>query len=233
VLKVPTKISIIIPTYNEASRIQATLKTCLPTAGIETIVVDGGSDDGTAEIAAALGTKVFSSQKGRGRQMNLAAQRASGEILLFLHADTHLPEGFAHKVAVALENPDIAGGAFRLRIDGNALSFRLIELGVLLRSRILKAPYGDQALFVRSETFERLNGFKEMPILEDLDLVRRLRKMGRLTILDACVVTSARRWNEVGRLRTTLINQIVVFAYLVGRSPEHIAAFYRGERSLP
>jgi rSAM/selenodomain-associated transferase 2 len=199
----------------------------------ETIVVDGGSEDETGKLAAALGAQVFSSPRGRSKQMNLAASKASGEILLFLHADTHLPENFQEHVVSALRCSKVAGGAFQLVIRGSSISLRLIELGVNIRSRLLKIPYGDQAIFLRTETFKRLNGFKEMQIMEDLDLVRRLGKVGRIAIVNASVVTSARRWNQVGILKTTLINQIAVASYFAGVSPARIACFYRRNRPLP
>lgn len=226
-------ISIIIPTYNEASLIQATLQKCLNVPGTETIVADGGSDDGTGHLATESGAQVVSSSRGKGRQMNLAALKSRGDILLFLHADTHLPKGFPQPIVSALKDPAVSGGAFRLRIRGDNLALRLVERGANFRARVLELPYGDQAIFMRRKTFHKINGFRELPIMEDLDLVWRLRKLGSIVILSEPVLTSARRWKRLGCLKTTLINQIAVAAYLAGLSPERIAAFYKRGRLLP
>ena len=233
---VSKKISILIPTYNEAARLRRTLSRCIGVSETETIVVDGGSDDGTCDLASELGVRVFSSTRGRGLQMNLGACKASGDILLFLHADTLLPEDFREQVLTSLQDPKVAAGAFQLRIRGRTRSLRLIELGVKFRSQLFQLPYGDQAIFMRTSTFKDLKGYKEIEIMEDLDLVRRVGKLGRIKIVDASVVTSARRWNRVGILQTTLINQIAVAAYLAGVSPARISAWYRRgqtQRSSP
>jgi len=163
--------------------------------------------------------------------MNLAASRARGGIFLFLHADTLLPENFRQHILDALKSGDVAAGAFQLRIGGNSASFRLVEFGANVRSRVLHKPYGDQAIFLRRETFQQLNGYREIQIMEDLDLVRRLNKIGKIEIVDAHVVTSARRWDRIGVLRTTLINQLAVTAYLAGISPQRIARFYQRDLS--
>ena len=223
----------LIPTYNEALTIGETLRRCVDVPGAETIVVDGGSEDETEKLAADLGAQVYSSPRGRALQMNQAASKAIGEILLFLHADTHLPRKFEEEVESALSCPEVAGGAFRLRIRGDSRSLRLIELGVQIRSRHLGFPYGDQAIFLRARTFQELEGFKEMPIMEDLDLILRLRRMGKIVILRAAVETSPRRWSQLGVLKTTLINQVALAAYLSGISPDRIARFYRREHLLP
>jgi rSAM/selenodomain-associated transferase 2 len=226
-----TKISILIPTYNEAKIIRETLGCCVGIAETETIVVDGGSVDGTAQIASEMGAQVFSTTRARSRQMNLGASKAKGRFLLFLHADTHLPENFKEHILNTLRDPEIAAGAFQLRIKGNARFLRLIERGAKIRSRLFHVPYGDQAIFLRASTFERLQGFKEIEIMEDLDLVRRLGKLGRIVVVNAPVVTSARRWNQVGIFKTTLINQIAVAAYCLGVSRSRISAFYRKDHS--
>jgi len=228
---VSKKISILIPTYNEAARLRRTLSRCIGVAETETIVVDGGSVDGTGEIASELGIQVLSSPRGRSLQMNLGAQNAGGDILLFLHADTQLPEDFKEHVLRAMRNPRVKAGAFQLRINGESKSLRLIELGVKIRSQLLQMPYGDQAMFLRKSTFKALNGFKEIEIMEDLELTRRLRKLGKIEIVNAAVVTSSRRWAQVGILKTTLINQIAVAAYMAGVSPTRIASLYQQDPS--
>ncbi len=226
-------ISILIPTYNEAARIEGTLRRCTGVPETETIVVDGGSEDQTRELAASLGVQVLLSPRGRSLQMNLGASKANGEILLFLHADTHLPKNFQNHVVSAFRHPDVVGGAFQLRIGAKSRWLRLVEAGANTRSRLLKLPYGDQAIFLKAEAFRKINGFKEMEIMEDLDLVRRLGRLGRIVIVSACVVTSARRWRQVGILKTTLINQLAIIAYFAGIAPTRIADFYRGRRLIP
>jgi len=228
---VSTKISILIPAYNEAVEIRRTLRRCVGAPETETIVADGGSDDGTQLVAAEFGAQVLSSSRGRSLQMNLAASRARGDVFLFLHADTLLPGDFHQHILDALRSRNVVAGAFQLRIGGNSTSFRLVEFGVALRSRLLHKPYGDQAIFLRRETFQRLNGYREIQIMEDLDLVRRLNKIGKVVIVDAHVVTSARRWRQIGLLKTTMINQVAVAAYFAGVSPERIARFYQRDLS--
>jgi len=230
---VSTKISILIPTYNEAARIQDTLRHCAEVAEAEIIVVDGGSTDGTRKLARESGVQVLVSSRGRGRQLNLAASQARGDILLFLHADTYLPPDFPAHVVSALKNPHAVGGAFRLKIRGDSISLRLIELGVNIRSQIFRRPYGDQAIFLKAEVFKQLNGFREIPIMEDLDLVRRLSKIGRIVVVAAYATTSARRWNQLGPFKTTLINQVAIVAYSLGIPPARIASFYHRKRFLP
>ncbi|NJL36421.1 MAG: glycosyltransferase family 2 protein [Leptolyngbyaceae cyanobacterium SM1_4_3] len=223
------KISIIIPVLNEANVIQQILNQ-LRNAAVEIIVVDGGSQDQTVEIVKSLGDRVIHSRPGRAYQMNAGAKAATGEILLFLHADTRLPTGFADLICQTLAQPKTIAGAFALEIDGPQPGLRLVEWGVNVRSRYFQMPYGDQALFLRAETFARFGGFPELPFMEDFELVRRLRRKGKVAIAPASVLTSARRWKKLGVLRTTLLNQVIIAAYLIGVSPEKIVKWYRGDR---
>ncbi|MBW4676243.1 MAG: TIGR04283 family arsenosugar biosynthesis glycosyltransferase [Desmonostoc geniculatum HA4340-LM1] len=227
---VASKISIIIPTFNEEKNIKEAIATTQISTNIEVIVVDGGSSDDTAAIAQSLGVKVISSSPGRAIQMNTGAVAASGDILLFLHADTHLPAGFDEIICTALQQPGTVAGAFNLRIDSSLLSLRWVELGVKWRSHFCQMPYGDQAIFLTKAVFQQIGGFPELPIMEDFELVRRLKAIGRITIISAPVVTSARRWLQKGVLKTTLLNQIVIIAYLLGVSPERIRGWYRREK---
>ncbi|OUL34834.1 TIGR04283 family arsenosugar biosynthesis glycosyltransferase [Nostoc sp. 106C] len=223
-------ISIIIPTLNEAANIKDTLATTQPSINIEVIVVDGGSQDDTVARAQSLGVKVILSSPGRAVQMNAGAVAASGEILLFLHADTRLPPGFDAMIRTALQEPKTVAGAFNLRIDASGWGIRLVEWGVNRRSHFLQMPYGDQAIFITKEVFQQIGGFPELPIMEDFELIRRLKSNGRIAIIAQPVVTSARRWLRKGILQTTLINQIVIVAYLLGVSPERIRSWYRQEK---
>ncbi len=240
-MQLTAKISIIIPALNEAATIGSILADLQPLTNIEIILVDGGSIDHTIKIAQEYGVKVLSSPPGRARQMNLGAKVATGEILLFLHADTVLPDGFAGMVRSVLgglgdgecgsvgdklENLPIAG-AFTLQIDDPLPSLRWIEWLVAWRSRWRQMPYGDQAIFLTAETFRQVGGFVDMPIMEDFELIRRLQCRGRIAILPAPVLTSARRWVQRGVWQTTLINQVIVIGYSIGISPARLVTWYR------
>ncbi len=227
------EISVIIPVLNEAKVIGAALRQVPRTKGVEVIVVDGGSRDSTANIAEANGARLIHTAAGRARQMNAGAAIARGEILLFLHADTQLPPDFARLVCETLSCPGVVAGAFRLRINSPRPSLRAIEALANFRSNLMQAPYGDQALFLRADCFRAAGGFPEMPIMEDFEFMRRLRSRGRISIAPATALTSGRRWERLGVLRTTLVNQAIILAYLLGVAPERLARWYRGaaERS--
>lgn len=201
---------------------------------MEVIVVDGGSHDDTVQIAQSSGVKVLSAPTGRACQMNVGAKAATASVLLFLHADTLLPERFDTMVRTALcTTRDLAcqkapvAGAFQLQINASLPGLRLIESGVNWRSRWLQMPYGDQAIFLKSKVFHDIGGFPELPIMEDFELMRRLRRLGRIVIIPVPVLTSGRRWLRQGVFRTTLLNQFVIIAYLLGVPPVRIAHWYR------
>lgn len=219
----PGRVSVIVPALNEAERIGEALARAREGENVETVVVDGGSADDTAETAAEAGARVFHGPRGRARQMNLGAAVAGGEFYCFLHADTRLPEGFARHVRDTLAPRSVAGGAFAFRLDHDSPALRVVEWVVNRRSRRFQMPYGDQALFIRESTFHELRGFPEAPIMEDYAFVRRLRRRGRIAIAPAAVVTSARRWRRRGVLRTTLLNQAIIIAYHLGVPPRVLA----------
>ncbi len=223
------QISIIIPTLNEAATIAETLGHLKGPDQLEVIVVDGGSQDDTVRLAAARGAKVIQTQPGKACQMNAGAAAASGEVLVFVHADTRMPHNFSRQILAALDQTGVVAGAFRLHIDSGAARIRLIEKVANWRSHCLKMPYGDQALFMKKALFQKVGGFAEVPIMEDFMLVRRLKRMGRIIILPEPVFTSARRWIHLGVLRTWLINQLIVIAYYLGISPERLSRWYRRE----
>lgn len=223
-------ISVIIPTLNEELTLEKIITSVGDSKEVEIIVSDGGSDDGTLVIAERLSHKTLSSPLGRGAQMNQGAAAASGDILLFLHADTMLPIGWEDYIEEALRDEEVAGGAFSFSLPNRSTPFAFISLMVNLRSRLLKLPYGDQALFVRRGIFERLGGFREIPIMEDVELVKGMRRLGRLEILDQSVITSSRRWEKEGRARTTVRNLSLLFLYRLGVSPERLYRFYRAVR---
>ena len=219
------KISVIIPVVNEAEAIAKTI-TQAQAANTEIIVVDGGSSDATVAIAQS-GVQVISSPLGRAKQMNAGAAVATGEILLFLHGDTLLPADFAQQVRQTLVLPQFIAGAFELQIDSKLPSLRLVERCVQWRSRYLQMPYGDQAIFLRAKVFRQMGGFTELPIMEDFELMQRLRCRGAIALVPRPVLTSARRWEKLGVWRTTLINQLIILGYYWGVSCDRLARWYR------
>jgi hypothetical protein len=223
------RISVIVPAINEAQSIAQAMRSACAAPDVEVIVVDGGSHDETPKIARAMGARVVSAPAGRARQMNVGAASARGSVLLFLHADTSLPVGFQAHVYDILAQPSASAGAFHLRIAAPGRSFRWIERFVQFRSTVLQFPYGDQAIFVRAETFRQVGGFPDWPIMEDYELVRRLRRIGRIAIVPMPVTTSARRWLANGVWRTTLANQACIVARYLGVSLERLAG-WRGRR---
>lgn len=223
------KLSIIIPALNEAATIERTLSHLEGVDNLEVIVVDGGSADETAALAVSQGARVIQVCPGKAIQMNSGAAAATGEVLVFLHADTLLPVDFNHQIVSALNQKDVVAGAFRLAIDSSAAGIHFIERMADLRSRYLQLPYGDQALFMKKSIFEAIGGFADLPIMEDFILVRRLKRKGQIVILPDAVITSPRRWLHFGILKTWLINQMIIFAFYLGISPERLARWYRRE----
>jgi rSAM/selenodomain-associated transferase 2 len=220
-------LSVIIPVLNEAETIAHTLQHLQATT-VEIILVDGGSTDNTVEIAQARGVKVIlSPEPGRAMQMNTGAKYATGNILLFLHADTQLPKNYLQQVEETLEKPKTIAGAFQLKINSPNPLLRVIEKGVNARSRFLQMPYGDQGIFLKKETFEHMGGFPNLPLMEDFQLMQNLRKQGKIRLASAKVLTSARRWEKLGVIRTTLINQMVIIGYFLGVSPTRLKQWYQ------
>jgi rSAM/selenodomain-associated transferase 2/rSAM/selenodomain-associated transferase 1 len=217
-------LSIVIPTLNEAALIGRTIRAALQ-PGVEIIVADGGSTDGTREIATSSGALVIEAPPGRGSQLNAGAARARGSVLLFLHADTHLPPDYLDVVYRAMADPRVALGAFRLRIDRPGILMRLTETGVGLRCALFRMTYGDQALFLRAELFRRLGGFAPMPLTEDVELLHRARAIGSVWIVPEAVVTSGRRWDAAGVFRMTFINLFCLASFCVGISPARLATW--------
>jgi len=222
-------ISIIIPALNESATICRTLSPLKGVDNLEVIVVDGGSRDNTAELAGSYGAKVIQTAPCKAIQMNAGALAARGDILVFLHADTLLPADFHHQIVSALNQNGVAAGAFRLAIDSTHAGIRFIEAVTYFRSRYLRLPYGDQALFMRKALFEEIGGFSEMPIMEDFILIRRLKRRGKIVIVHEPVKTSPRRWLHLGIFKTWLINQLIVMAYYLGISPDRLGRWYRRE----
>jgi rSAM/selenodomain-associated transferase 2 len=220
-------LSIIIPTLNEAAVLAQTLAAIGLDPTIEVLVVDGGSQDDTCAIAQTWGANLLHSAPGRARQMNLGAQMAQHDMLLFLHGDTLLPPGYYGLIALAIAQPRTIAGAFDLAIAAPDVSLRLVEWGVRLRSRLLQLPYGDQGIFLRRETFVAIGGYPDLAIMEDYQLIQSLKQRGQIAIIPTPVKTHARRWQKLGILRTTVLNQIMILGYHLGISPEKLRTWYR------
>jgi rSAM/selenodomain-associated transferase 2 len=248
------KISVIIPTLNEAANLLQTLG-CVhqaevmsasgvltskqltpshtPRSTLEVIVADGGSQDQTIAIAETAGAIVVQSPPSRVNQLNTGAQKATGEIFLFLHADTQLPPNWQQLVIQTLQNPQTIAGAFELAIASDRPGIRLVEWGVQQRSRWCQLPYGDQAIFLRAETFKQLGGFPNLSIMEDFQFIKRLQPLGKIAIVPAKVTTAGRRWEKLGVGKTTLLNQIVILGFYLGISPDRLRTWYRGQVVQP
>lgn len=218
------RVSVIIPALNEAGN----LRRCVASIGelCEVIIADGGSDDNTGEVAKSLGAKFISCKRGRGEQMDTAAKTAKGDVLLFLHADTTLPPDWLTAVKNALGDEHAVGGAFRLAIDSKKPSLRLIAAFARLRSRLLGLTYGDQAIFALKKAFMESGGFNKLPLMEDVDCVKRLKTKGRFVLLNERVTTSPRRWEERGAIATTVKNIRLLALYLAGAKPETLYKLY-------
>jgi len=220
-------LSVVIPALNETGQLGKTLSALDLKTNLEVIVVDGGSTDATLAIARAAGVRTLAARSPRSLQMNAGAAVSAGDSLLFLHADTRLPEGFQDQVREALTCPRAAAGAFRLRIDAAGRRLRIIERAANWRARFLQMPYGDQALFLKRDVFWQSGAFLPIPIMEDFELIRRLKRRGRIVLAPGNAVTSARRWQQIGAFGTWLTNQRVIIGYCMGVAPERLAAWYR------
>lgn len=219
-------ISIILPMYHEEAVIAQTLKRLLQQEGsYEIIVVDGGSQDRSVAVAHPHAS-VFSSLKGRAIQMNRGALEAKGDILLFLHADSWLEKGSLIEIEKTMENQEVVGGCLTQKIEAQHPFYRILEASGTLRARGLRLFYGDQAIFIRKEIFDKLKGYPPIPLFEDLAFSQRLKREGKTRVLSKQVFTSARRWENKGMLRGSLRNMILLFLYGLGIAPERLARFY-------
>jgi rSAM/selenodomain-associated transferase 2 len=224
------RISVIIPALNEEKSISATIESIMPLRPHEVIVVDGGSTDRTIAVCRELGIRVLFSPRGRARQMNLGARQATGEVLLFIHADTQLPSSALDDIGLALADARIVGGRFDVRLEGKHWMLKLIGAMISLRSRISRVATGDQGIFVRRDVFAELGGYPDLPLMEDIALSRALKRRGRLACLRSRVVTSARRWEAEGIWRTIFKMWALKSLYLVGISPLRLKRYYGDAR---
>ncbi len=219
------RLAIVVPTLEEEDTVRRFLPAALAVAD-EVIVSDGGSRDGTVALARSLGARVVTGPPGRGIQLNRGAAATQADVLLFLHADTTLPPGGAEAVRAAAAR-GAPGGAFFLRFDADRPLQRLGSWLVNRRTRWLRVPLGDQAQWATRETFERLGGFPDWPLLEDVDFMLRLRRLPGFAIIEAPVTTGARRFLELGSVRTVAINWLIWLLFFCGVSPHRLARLYR------
>jgi rSAM/selenodomain-associated transferase 2 len=229
-------LSIIVPVLGEA----ANLERLLPELGAqcpeaEVLVVDGASDDRTAAVASGRGgVRYLRAERGRARQMNAGARAARGEVLLFLHADTRLPDGAAAAIEGALADPAAVGGRFDVRFSNPRWPFRMIAAMMNARSRLSGIATGDQAIFVRRDAFDALGGYADIPLMEDIELCARLRRRGRIACLPLRVTTSSRKWEREGILRTIVLMWTLRLLYWLGVDPAHLHRhYYRPPRNHP
>ena len=220
------KISVIIPVLNEAKILEQTLSQLQPELGNhELIIVDGGSTDGSAPIAEKYG-KVVTSVCGRAQQLNAGAAAAAGDVLIFLHADIWLESGALAAVKRALSSGYVGGG-FRQKIDGKNILYRAIEIAGNIRGKYLKVFYGDSGIFLTRTDFEKIGGFPEIPILEEMEFSKHLCKLGKTTLVIPHIHISARRWETKGIVRTTVNNWLITLLYFLKFSPERLAKLYQ------
>jgi rSAM/selenodomain-associated transferase 2 len=226
----PLRISVVVPALDEEGQIAACLASARGAAVGEILVVDGGSRDATAAVARRAGATVLHAARGRATQMNAGAASASGDILLFLHADTRLPPGFDALVVAALCDPAVVGGRFDVCLVPGTPLLQLIGALMNLRSRLSRIATGDQALFVRRAAFAALGGFESIPLMEDVAFSAALKRAGRIACLRAKVETSSRRWQRDGPLRTVLLMWWLRFLYFCGVPPERLHRHYADTR---
>lgn len=224
------RISVIIPTLNEAETIAETLVQVRRAGECEVIVVDGGSNDATADLARHQADTVLSARRGRAGQMNVGAHAASGDVLLFLHADTALPKGFTGALENSLADSEVIAGRFDVKLGAEGWPFRAVETLMNIRSRMSHIATGDQAIFVRRGVFLRIGGYHEAELMEDLELSYRLKRQGKIVCLRERVVTSARRWQRDGITRTIILMWVLRFCYFVGIPPNYLKPFYADTR---
>jgi len=228
-----TKFSIIVPVFHEGEQVNELighLQHLEPEKNLEIIVVDGAPEKDTLRAIDNNHVVKISTEKGRAKQMNAGASIASGDILIFLHVDIELPIHALRKIQSLTERREYVGGAFDLGIKSDKFVFRVIEVFASLRSRLNKIPFGDQAIFIRREYFNTMGGYKEIPLMEDVELMRRIKKSGdKIRIFYDRVMTSPRRWEKEGVIYCTLRNWILQTLYFMGVSPDKLIHFYKND----
>jgi len=225
------KFSIIVPALQESDKINSLVEQverleCSENA--EIIVVDGNPNGDTIQVIRSDRVKKLVAPKGRARQMNAGASIAKGEILIFLHADTELPRNALRTINSAMAQGRYVGGAFELGIDSHKIEYKLLARWASLRCRLTRIPYGDQAIFVKRDYFNALGGYRDMPLMEDVELMRGIKRRGdKICIVPEQVRTSPRRWEQEGFVYVNVRNAFLFFSYILGVSPEKLASFYK------
>ena len=217
-----------MPVLNEEASLETYLRLLAhPCAShdYELLIVDGGSTDATVTIAERYG-RVLHAPRGRARQMNVGAEAAQGDVLLFLHADTQLPHDAFHAIKRALQSPHIVGGAFRLCFDCTDWLYRLVAFSTNMRSRLTTVFTGDQAYFMRAESFRAIGGYPDIALMEDLEIIKKLKTIGNVVLLPHYVITSARRHEKLGLLRSVLFMWYLRTLYSLGVSPTQLQQMY-------
>jgi len=223
-------VAVVVPVLNEISELPRCCEAWRALAVDELLVVDGGSADGTREFLQQSGIRWASAVAGRASQMNTGAAALHADILLFLHADTTLSDGHVAEVREVMRDPEVIGGRFDIALSGSHPLLRLIERLMNWRSRLTGISTGDQAMFVRRDLFERIGGFADQPLMEDVELSRRLKRLGRIACLRQTVTTSSRRWEQHGILRTILLMWLLRLLYWLGMPPARLDNLYRQVR---
>ncbi len=221
------RVSVVIPVINESSHIQQAIRCAWEAGADEVVVVDGGSTDGTAELARQLECQLLQTAAGRGAQQNAGAYHSTGDVLLFLHADNWLAPRAIDQVRDALTQSEVEFGGFRQRIQAPGLSYRILEIGNRIRLRYFGLPYGDQGIFVRRKSFEIAGGFPETFLLEDLLLAKRLQPLSQPVLLPGPLHVSARRWQTQGVIRQTIRNWRILWSFRQGVPIDELAKRYR------
>ena len=220
------RVSIIIPALNEAAVIERAIAAAWQTRAHEVILVDGGSQDHTVDLAEAAGCQVIISSPGRARQQNMGAAQATGDVLLFQHADNWLDKTALTQIRTALQQRNVIAGAFEQRIASTGRLYRCLERGNAWRARCWGLPYGDQGIFLRRQAFEQLGGFPDVQLMEDILLMQRVRRKRRPVLLAGPIHIDARRWQRHGIVRQTLRNWALLTALRLGASPDDLLRFY-------
>lgn len=222
------RVSVVIPALNEAHPVATAVKSALVAGADEVVVADGGSRDGTREVASQSGASVLQVAPSRGGQLRAGASQADGDVLLFLHADNWLGSRCVEQIRdLYAKRPTTVGGCFRQAIDADAWTYRLLETGNAWRARWLRLPYGDQAVFLAKNVLREIGGVPDQPLMEDVALARAMARRGPIQLLEGPVHVSARRWKRHGVVRQTLSNWMFLASYLLGASPERLARRYR------
>ena len=226
-------VSVILPVYRDTDALARTLA-ATDFSGVNLIVSSTADDDSLAALRLARPDIVWvDALRGRARQMNAGAAAARGDWLVFLHADTRLPSGWTEAIDAARRNPRVTAGCFTFALDSSSVMARVIELGARARVALLALPYGDQAIFVRRDAFEALGGYADLPIMEDVDLVRRLGRRGRLFRSAVKATTSARRWERDGWIRRTALHLALILLYFCGVPPARLIRLDPARRAHP